>query len=257
MGNNRTTNMGSQSTKTAAPAYDSQTFAKELPPKSDDLDKIEADPEQQQLAHKYPDVAALTPPGYVLYEDDETAGGKRVGRMRPCSTQDIAIIPFYRNQWTSAGHGINDKDLFIPPESLQALGLTVEIWARQMDELQRVQQMQMPKWKKATAIVCTLGFAALSKKVRGVDYQNALKDWQAEFNHDVLEPLGLHCKTQSHIHGFMFWNGQCMQYSEIVSSWFAIAVGSEAVAALKQQDHLLSSGIKRRTNRHNEKGYVV
>jgi len=208
--------------------------------------------DEQSLKASAPE---LVPPGYVLYED-EAERTRRCGRnmkMRPASSATRAIIPFHPEHWWSVGHGMNDKDLFLPPSALQALGLRVETWATHMKALQQVQKLNRSKVKTVALYCFTLGVAAFLNL--GSKYQRALSKWQDEFNKSLGE-IGMHCKTQTHVHGFMFYNGKNVQYAECCASWLAIAVGPEAVAALTEEAHFTTSGLAN-ANRKNSRGRVV
>lgn len=93
----------------------------------------------------------------------------------------------------------------------------------------------------------TLGIIACITGCRNKQYQIALGEWQDEFN-DELDKIGMFCKTQTHIFGYMTYvshgqNGGHVQRQEVRSSWLAIAVGPQAIAALQAQPHIIQSGV--------------
>merc|ERR1719174_770734 len=93
----------------------------------------------------------------------------------------------------------------------------------------------------------TIGILNCIWGCRNKRYQAAMGRWQQEFNED-LEPLGMFCKTQTHVYGYMQYvysqHGGHMQRQEIRSSWLAIAILPDSVAELKAARHFIESGVK-------------
>eukprot|EP00657_Telonema_sp_P-1_P008116 TRINITY_DN28715_c0_g1_i1.p1 TRINITY_DN28715_c0_g1~~TRINITY_DN28715_c0_g1_i1.p1 ORF type:complete len:211 (-),score=47.28 TRINITY_DN28715_c0_g1_i1:138-770(-) len=203
-----------------------------------------------------------------LYVDDKptTCCGKccnKTKTMRPDSTSTLAILPFFPRRCCSVGPGMNDDDLDTPPASLEAAGLTRADWIRYMDKLQEVQAKTSSLCCLATACIFSFGGSGCCCRVQA-SYQNALREWQDEFNNEVLSKINMFCKTQTHVYGYLASNGRGMHRNEIRSSWLAVAVGAEAIQALQVSTgsadcdgHFFESGIRGRNCCGCEDGFVV
>jgi len=215
------------------------------------------DAEHEQLAAEFPDLAAATPPGYKLYRDHEKENAScccaswckccvkccnRAAFMRPDSTDSLVILPFYPRRCMSVGHGMNDTDLFIVPSGLKSIGLSQELWSEYMSRLtDEVQTQTSSVCCLVSSIIATLGLACLCHNRRR--YQSALSTWQDELNKE-LSKIGMFCKTQTHVHGFMVYTQYGPQRHEIRSSWLAIAIGEEAISRLQVAEHIEESGVR-------------
>lgn len=162
------------------------------------------------------------------------------GRWRltvPCSTPERTVVFMRLNPsntcCTRPPHFRGDKATHAPAE-LNARGVTHDVWQHWVDELEdRVAN-------KFTGDSCWLHFLwcipplLCMYGLGDCNYQTILHEWQADFNREVLEPLGMWAKTMS-----AFATRRSMnKVVRVTYAWIAVAMTPEERLLLETEPHV-------------------
>lgn len=149
----------------------------------------------------------------------------------------VNLLVSVRGCCSNDSAGLDDE----PPEIIFERGLEQLEFMSWMEKLHRISSLR----PTVCSDVCTCFSLALfpcfwprcfkrsGDKVR--KWNAALLQWQRDFNHEVLGPLGMFCKTQSRCDVTYDKNGK----HRYIERWIAFAVTPEEIAMLQDEPHLI------------------
>jgi len=122
----------------------------------------------------------------------------------------------------SSTNPLSKDDMQYTPVQLFNRGVTDEQWQSYVKKLCAVNKMRSGYW-------CNY----IPSSLAIMNWDNALRRWQNEFNEECLIPLGLFCKTQSN--ALLF----CCKNLRHTARWITFALTPEAAATLRAEPHLM------------------
>lgn len=155
----------------------------------------------------------------------------------------ILRVPYVIQQCCSHSQPWGAKDLLVPSQLGQA-GVSESEWAQWSQQLYtQVNMIKDPPCPGcAICIVCSIGtlglavpFMCAAGKTSVLKWDAAFRQWQADFNAQVLQPKGIFCKSQS-----LCWvtRGPKGEKQRHYHRWIAFAFGPDACMSLQNQPHL-------------------
>lgn len=163
-------------------------------------------------------------------------------------TVAILRVPFSDTGFCSTSAPFSANNMTTCPSQIKQAGVTDGEWNEWVEKLKDQVNALKPArcgfkhWTQNVTVVLTLLLAGplvcAKRKTTFMAWDAAFREWQRDFNQQVLEPKGIFCKSQSMCWVRRGFRANTTRTHRRCHRWVAFAFGDDAIQRLKSLPHL-------------------